>query len=416
MFHCVPRKSTGFSLIEVLVAVAVMSIISLALVSMLSNVLDGQKMVVRRYDVMNLQNTLRARLMQDTFCRCNFGIASGTVIRFASSAIPAEIPVTPTEALYEVNSACVKSAMVVGKGMEVSPQLFAQKIVFNNIKPAGPRNFSATLKVDFNSTQGFALKPVEVAGITLSTSPYPPLGPNGVQVNTCMPTQLLPLTRMVRFDSAGAHSWTVPAEVTQIIVEAWGAGGGGGGSRWWSGDSTGGGGGAGGNYVKAVLLVVPGQVLNINVGAGGSGGAGGDGSTNAAFGVNGGPTQVTIPTASIIIKADGGEGGQGGREDPPGNTRESRGGPPGPDDQCTGCSSFVVLKGQRGGTAVYNYSSTRGALGGVGGSSPNGGQGGAVEADGMSFGGGGGGASVWKPDFGPQPGRAGAAGGVVITY
>lgn len=72
------------------------------------------------------------------------------------------------------------------------------------------------------------------------------------------------------FDTAGAHVWTVPPNVTSCIAEVWGAGGGGGGSSGGGGgDALTGGGGAAGGYARKRVAVVPGMNIPITVGAGG---------------------------------------------------------------------------------------------------------------------------------------------------
>src|SRR6188768_1046214 len=67
------------------------------------------------------------------------------------------------------------------------------------------------------------------------------------------------------FNSSG--TFTVPAGVTSISVEVWGAGGAGGGA---TGNPGAGGGGAGGAYAKNTFTVTPGTSYIINVGNGGS--------------------------------------------------------------------------------------------------------------------------------------------------
>lgn len=62
-------------------------------------------------------------------------------------------------------------------------------------------------------------------------------------------------------------TWTVPAGVTKIMVEAWGSGAGGN----KSGLGGGGSGGDGGGFTRGILEVVPGQVANIIIGGGGVG-------------------------------------------------------------------------------------------------------------------------------------------------
>lgn len=64
-------------------------------------------------------------------------------------------------------------------------------------------------------------------------------------------------TYMVSYDQNG--SFVVPAGITKVFVEIWGAGGGG----------SSGGGGAAGTYIQSVQNVIPGASLTITIGSGG---------------------------------------------------------------------------------------------------------------------------------------------------
>jgi hypothetical protein len=93
------------------------------------------------------------------------------------------------------------------------------------------------------------------------------------------------------FFTPGAGNWTVPAGVTKIFVEAWGAGGGG--SAY--------GGGGGGGYVCAYLNVSAGGTVAFNIGNNGIGGN--SGSTVATSGGN-----TTASSGGITLTAYGGSG------------------------------------------------------------------------------------------------------------
>ena len=76
------------------------------------------------------------------------------------------------------------------------------------------------------------------------------------------------------YTSAGSYSYTVPAGITSITVSTWAGGGGGGG---WECSAEGvyaaaaaGGGGGGGEFHIEEIAVTPGEVLTIEVGAGGA--------------------------------------------------------------------------------------------------------------------------------------------------
>jgi hypothetical protein len=123
-------------------------------------------------------------------------------------------------------------------------------------------------------------------------------------------------------------SLIIPAGVTRVLVELWGAGGGGGGSG--AGDCVSifghtvcflgpsGAGGGGSAYVRAVVKVTPGSTYAIVIGTGGIGGTGqpSDHSVPPGTGGTGTPTQIKFGS-TVLAAAAGGhgaglEGGAGG--------------------------------------------------------------------------------------------------------
>jgi len=112
-------------------------------------------------------------------------------------------------------------------------------------------------------------------------------------------------TPTIIYSSSGTTAFVVPAGVTSITVEMWGAGGGGGG-----GSSNGSGGdGGGGAYSTAELTTTPGESLDVRVGGGGGGGTGSGNSGGAGGG--GGHSEVERAGTSLLIAAAGGGGGGG---------------------------------------------------------------------------------------------------------
>ncbi|MGB4967092.1 MAG: hypothetical protein WBO35_02715, partial [Candidatus Saccharimonadales bacterium] len=106
------------------------------------------------------------------------------------------------------------------------------------------------------------------------------------------------------FRTAGTSTFTVPAGVTNLTVQVWGAGGGGGAG---SGGSGPGGDGGGGGYSKAVLSVTPSESLTILVGTGGL-------SAQAlSDGGNGGGYSAVRRGGTFLLQAGGGGGGAGNR-------------------------------------------------------------------------------------------------------
>ena len=187
-------------------------------------------------------------------------------------------------------------------------------------------------------------------------------------------------TRTLTFTSSG--TWTVPADVTQITVDAWGAGGAGGGST--SNNAGGGSGGGGGGYCINVFTVTPGQTINYTVGAGGTGSNGN--------GTSGGTT--------LILTLQGNGGGGGGANM---GTIGSGGTASGGTTNITG-GSGLKGKGNTGGNGG------KGASGGAGGNGVSNGKG----ESGRPPGGGGGGGEVRGAT--QYAGGNGADGQIRITY
>lgn len=188
----------------------------------------------------------------------------------------------------------------------------------------------------------------------------------------------------VALTTVGAGNWTVPAGVTLIEVELWGAGGATSGSAT-SAAINGAGAGA---YVKKLLAVTPGASISYNVGGGGSpvtyGGTGGSGGTTT---FNGGALSALGGGGSSYTSIGGGGNASGGDL----NINGSSGAP------------FTA----NGGTTVS---------GGIGGSAPRGGGGGSSglsTASGGVFPGGGAGG----PGSGAAvAGQSGANGLILIRY
>ncbi len=211
------------------------------------------------------------------------------------------------------------------------------------------------------------------------------------------------------FTSTGSQQWTVPAGVTSITVDVWGAGGGGGRRRSSDGASGGGGGGA---FSRSILSVTPGTTLTIFVGSGGGSDTDGQNSW----------VSTTAFESGAIILAEGGIS--------PGinNNNGARGG--------RAANGIFNQIGFDGGNGANRASSTRGG-GGGGASGPtgpggngsgrnggignsDGGNGGTANNNddsngnpGFAIGGGGSGAARQS---GNRAGGAGARGEVRISY
>lgn len=93
------------------------------------------------------------------------------------------------------------------------------------------------------------------------------------------------------FSTVTTANWTVPAGVTKIFVEVWGAGGG----------ASCSGGGGGGGYINAYFTVIPTEIISYTVGNNGSGVICGSTTAN-----NGSPSSVTVQGTTITALGGGG--------------------------------------------------------------------------------------------------------------
>jgi len=165
---------------------------------------------------------------------------------------------------------------------------------------------------------------------------------DGTQFQLMNPVQL---SQKTAIEITSSETFTTPAGVYSLYVEAWGAGGAGGGST--DGGVTGGGGGAGA-YAAGWVPTYPGQTFTVTIGAGGLAAAintsnpGGDGG-DTSFG------------SSIIAK--GGKGALGAT---------SFGSQAGAGGLASACTGQIKLSGQDG----YNTSASQALTAGFGGSSP----------------------------------------------
>lgn len=197
--------------------------------------------------------------------------------------------------------------------------------------------------------------------------------------NSTIPTIF---TSPVTFAIAGTYTWAVPPGVTNICIEAWGAGGSGG-----AGLSSGqpGGGGGGGAYGYQCFTVVPGTSYTVTVGNGSSGP--GTSSFGALVSAGGGSTGISGTMSTI------GSGGAGGSS-----------------------TAAYNLNGSSGGSGTSNGSNSggKGANGGNGGNGPGSLQN--TASPGTFPGGGGSGGSPFPGTWQYQTPGNGASGQIKIYF
>lgn len=245
------------------------------------------------------------------------------------------------------------------------------------------------------------------------------------------------------YTSTTPGTYSVPAGITQILIEMWGGGGGGGGGGT-NGSNGSGGDGGGGAYATAVVNVSAFESLNVVVGGGGGRGdfsTGTQGDASGDGGGGGGHSEVNRSGTPLVIAAGG--GGGGGGDNSGGTASNGAGGDGAPGGDATsgedgsegstnapGGSGATTGSGGSGGNGDENDGEDGGSeFGGEGadGASQNGGRtdgsknnggsngggdgGNGDQADGAGFAGGGGGGSGYYGGGGGSGSDSGQAGG-----
>lgn len=225
--------------------------------------------------------------------------------------------------------------------------------------------------------------------------------------------------------TAGTYSFIVPDEVFDIYIDAGGAGAGGGGAGggWFQDRGVlisegvweyragggGGGGGAGDTVINHHMSVTPGETITIVIGAKGLGGAGGIApGGNAANGTVGGDTSVQSMSETLLRV--GGTGGIGGAGFGPPSNLNGAGGGPGFPGGFFGTDGYFGGPGGNGGSSVFGSGGFGGRAATIG--SITGGS-----STGNSSGGGGAGAAYYDTDtINGSPGGDGSDGFVRIKW
>lgn len=177
-------------------------------------------------------------------------------------------------------------------------------------------------------------------------------------------------------------TFTVPAGVTGVVVEVWGAGGGGAGGPG-SGGAGGGGAGGGGYAIKRVTGLVPGATVSVTVGTGGAAGAvagNGGGGGSSSFGVHCSATGGAAGNYGGTTTSPGalGGGGSGGDINMGGDSGK-------PSEGLVGGSGGAAARGGGGGMAGYVTAGGVGQFPGGGGAGGDATFGGGVGAGGLVF-------------------------------
>ncbi|MBL0054780.1 MAG: hypothetical protein IPP31_01055 [Chitinophagaceae bacterium] len=346
-------------------------------------------------------------------------IASFTALNATNATVVATITVTPS--YTNAGTTCTGTPISFTITVDPTPDVNqpANQVVCNNTSTL-PVNFTGFVPgTIFNWTNtapsiGLAASGSgDIASFTATNATGAPV----VATITVTPTTIAPPVTQTFNYTGGMQTFTVPAGITSVTIDAYGAQGGSGATGNSNIGPTAGGNGGLGTRATGMLAVTPGQVLNIFVGGagatptGGFNGGGNGGNQNAGGG--GGASDVRFPgvTAAdrLIVAAGGGGGGRGGCEGSNGPAGAGGNGGNGDGNGVNGANSPTS-----GGVAGGGFGAIGSNFGGAGigcaGFLGNAGTAGNVSGIG---GNGGAGQSCCCFSFGSIPGGGGGGGGFV---
>ncbi len=337
----------GFSLVEVLVSIGIVSILIYGLTSMISSQHKGIRSLQESLAKLNLEPTIIRTLSSGGVC--------AFVLEDVSQSPTAASPNRSTNTINATNASTLaastvsiqrlpSSASASGSipvaqvGDSASANSDSVKILtmnFKNFRPNGIDQYLADFEIAFDPEKTLIpLKPIVIKNLSISTKTTDPANAKSFE-NCAAPRGPAPMLRRYTFTSSG--SWTVPEGVSSAFVSM--AGGGSSGMGWRisnvikSGDS--------GGYVTSYPVnLVPGETITITVGVGGvayapesTGIFSNAGSPHVIYrrpasgddGLGGYPgtsSKIESPTLGLILECAGGSGGAppGGIDNYGGNT------------------------------------------------------------------------------------------------
>ncbi len=398
----------AFSLVEVLVAVGILSIISLGMATLFTDMNKQTKETQTKVSLIELKNNLITRISKNPAI-CSWQVkdkivdrtdvttthASATIIDLGNTFYDG-VRVLPTDPLPP-------PLITVGDKLGNQNVASIQVVDIKGMTDTNPTEYKAKLQIAFTPQASFqVLAPVSIT-IYLQSDPTDPTKILSCNENVAAGPVLTGDPIFVEYDTPGPRSFTIPAipsgwTNTKMVITVVGGGGGGGGafasSAPKSDPCTGGAGGGAGGYKKIVISnPTPGVTMNINVGAGGSPGFGtsnyqnGNAYTMSTTRGNAG-SNSTVTYSSQTIVSNGGSGANGSVKG--GNAVGGLDG----DGNASGVSvtakNSTGCDGGAGGKSMF-------APGGAGGLSPNN----SAKPGNVGqkcSGGGGGGGEVWDND------------------
>lgn len=299
------KRKDGFSLVEMMVVVAIGGLIVLAFSQFINNALKGQKNVQNAVDWDILKTSVNL-VLNTKACDGAFLDGGNQLVQFTfKSPLPTtgnvlNVPVAVTKLSQGGTPVLDMGKPQLGGGLTLT------KVEISNAVADGSEVVGGVTYNRYASILSVSAKKADASfgapgydktfGVRLLVNPL-----NANRVEKCSVGGSSHNVEAFR-TAGGPFTWTVPPGVTSITVEVWGAGGGGCGE-------AGGAGGAGG-YALCQGNVISGQTYTYSIGAGGLGG--GPWTSGCPGTSAGGATRFMGPGIDCVATQGGAGSGGGG--------------------------------------------------------------------------------------------------------
>lgn len=194
-------KNGGFSIVEVMVAVGITSILGLSLMNLSSDLRKETRSLEQKIDVLGFEKHLLAVMADGSLCKRT---VVDTTYTFNSSDLSnVNIPIAEIKASSNI---LAPTLIAANPGTSLgSSGVKVNSIQFTSFVEIGPNQYSANLVVGLDASQLVrAIRPIEIK-LNLFTSTPDPMVPNNKQIIDCSPPKQACIVQTCQF----SRGWAV---------------------------------------------------------------------------------------------------------------------------------------------------------------------------------------------------------------
>ena len=179
------RSHRGFTILEVMIAMAIGMVVIMGMLAMNQSSLKSQKYLTQKYAMLDFGNQIRLNMLQPNFCSCNFPSA----LNFSLATIPVTtLNGVPASACLPITGVLVSTEVANNILPGSSGGLRVRSMQLQNIhlvsSPSSTSNlYSFDMQIDFDeASTAFVMKPLIIGGLAATTTI---VGPSAETISAC---------------------------------------------------------------------------------------------------------------------------------------------------------------------------------------------------------------------------------------